>query len=109
LLGHPGCVLGLSICQVLSRTDHVTLRHVDLNFRKRNGKRDGFLAAAAEIYLSSLTDFHIVTRNSGFGVVAAEWARDWDNVYELDRNSSSTDDCGREGFKRIDRMEWFGI
>jgi hypothetical protein len=88
--------------QLLTRTEKLQLRHIWQN-NEEDGKREAFVAAAGEIYLYSLANFHIVTSNSGFGLVGAQWSKRWHNVYQLGKEGKQKD-CGINKDMRIDAL-----
>lgn len=48
-----------------------------------DSKRKAFMAAAGELWLFSLTEFHVISRLSGYGRVGAFWSKQPNSVYTI--------------------------
>ena len=71
----------------------------------------GTQLAAAELFLSSLADYHVVTLNSGFGMVAAWMSSNWNHIYGIHRESVSNRRCGLNDYDSLYNLSilWQGI
>ena len=65
--------------------------------------------AAAQLHLFSMADYHIITPNSGFGLLGAWLSNSWHNIYSV--SSKTERSCGQFDYDRLDLLavHWAGV
>lgn len=64
--------------------------------------------AMGQLFTFSMADYHIVTRNSGFGRLGAWMSGHWDNIYEL-TNADSTCEPSQPTSAAASAATWAGV
>lgn len=57
------------------------------------------LAAAGEMYLYSLADYHIISSRSGYGHVGAMWSRRWHQQFSVEKARNMHRKCGIHNYE----------
>lgn len=67
-------------------------------------------SATADMLLLRMADYHVVTIDSGFGMVGAWLSSNWNHIYAVHRDGGSRS-CGMFEYDRLDYLAsmWQGI
>eukprot|EP00877_Chromochloris_zofingiensis_P001650 jgi/Chrzof1/11486/UNPLg00418.t1 len=86
--------------KVVSAED-IVVEHVDLGAKHGN---TGLIAAAGEMWINSLADYHIISRPSTFGRVGAMLSASWDNICVLEPYDTATKSCSLDAYTPFNQV-----